>query len=106
MSEPIDDRSRAAHESPSAGGPVLTSSLPTVPTESPADRAAGRWLVDPLYEAIVWLVVLPLLPWVLYERARRRLERNTEAGARRRRATEAAVRRLKSTLQQRGGSHL
>jgi hypothetical protein len=63
----------------------------------------GRWRVDPLYEAVVWLVVLPLLPWVLYERGRRWLERRTRAGALRERAAEEALRDLNSAPRERGG---
>jgi hypothetical protein len=85
---------------------MLTTSLPTQPSASPTPRWLGRWRIDPLYEAIVWLVVLPLLPWVIYERGRRWLGRRTEAGARRERAAEAALRKLNSTPHERdGGRH-
>jgi len=77
---------------------VLTSSLPTSPLEMHSHRAAGRRFADALNEAIVWLVVLPLLPWVLFERRRRRLERLTEHGSRAERALDASLRRLKASL--------
>jgi len=47
---------------------------------------------------IVWLVVLPFLPFVLYERWRRRRERLTPAGAAKERAAEDVMRKLASAL--------
>jgi hypothetical protein len=73
---------------------VLTSS----PLETPSAHTAARWFADALNEMIVWLVVVPFLPWVLLERRRRGLERQTEDGARAERALQASLRRLKASL--------
>jgi hypothetical protein len=98
MAEPIDDGVRHGPEPASRGGRALITSLPTPPLTGRPHRTAAEWLSDALNEAIVWLVMLPVLPWVLLERRRRRLERMTERGARAERALQASIRRLKSTL--------
>jgi hypothetical protein len=77
---------------------VLTSSLPASPLETRSPGGAGRWFADALNEAIVWLAVIPFLPWVLLERRRRRLDRQTDDGARAERALQASLRRLKASL--------
>ena len=102
MSGPIRDAARRPApygQPPDEGGGQLTPPLIIPPLDLLPHRS-GRWRSTALHEAIVWLVVLPFLPWVLLERRRRRLEGQTEQGARRERALNASLRRLKALLRE------
>ena len=67
--------------------------------DTPATPSAPFDRVDRALErTIVWLLVLPFLPFVLYERWRRRRERETPAGVAKERAIRDVMRKLSSAL--------
>ena len=81
--------------SPALPQPLPWSSQPPVKSRrSFADRVS-----DALDHLVLGLVMVPLSPWVVLERRRRRIDRRSGRGAETDRAIEAAMQRLRVLLQ-------
>ena len=80
---------------PAAPQPFPWSSQPPVKSR----RTLGDRVSDALDHLILGLVTVPLSPWVVMERRRRRIDRRSGRGAETDRAIEAAMQRLRVLLQ-------
>ena len=84
-----------AGPAPAAPQPFPWTSQPPVRSR----RTFGDRVSDALDHLVLGLVMVPLSPWVVMERRRRRIDRRSGRGTETDRAIEAAMQRLRVLLQ-------